>query len=145
GAPDAPLVAALHSGRRIGAHHFVVSGVRGMSEDLRRMILDLVAEYHASAFAERPFVPGQTPAPVAGRVFDAEELRLLVDASLDFWLTSGRYTERFEREFARWIGVRECILTNSGSSANLLAVSALTSPKLGDGRLLPGDEVITLA
>ncbi len=116
-----------------------------MSEDLRRMILDLVAEYHASAFAERPFVPGQTPAPVAGRVFDAEELRLLVDASLDFWLTSGRYTERFEREFARWIGVRECILTNSGSSANLLAVSALTSPKLGERRLAPGDEVITVA
>ena len=72
-------------------------------------------------------------------------MRLLLDASLDFWLTTGRYADQFEREFARWMGVRECVLANSGSSANLLAVSALTSPKLGERRLLPGDEVITLA
>jgi CDP-6-deoxy-D-xylo-4-hexulose-3-dehydrase len=112
---------------------------------LRRQILDLVGEYSAMAFPARPFVAGETSIPVSGKVFDASEVRLLVDSSLDFWLTTGRYAEQFEREFARWIGVRECVLTNSGSSANLLAVSALTSPKLGDRRLVPGDEVITLA
>jgi CDP-4-dehydro-6-deoxyglucose reductase, E1 len=113
--------------------------------DLRERILELVGEYHAEAFAPREFVPGVSTVPVAGRVFDSEELRSLVDASLDFWLTTGRFAEKFERDFARWIGVRECILVNSGSSANLVAVSALTSPKLGDRRLAPGDEVITVA
>ena len=72
-------------------------------------------------------------------------MRLLVDSSLDFWLTTGRFAEQFEKEFARWLGIRECVLVNSGSSANLVAVSALTSPKLGDRRLQPGDEVITVA
>src|ERR1035438_7131491 len=72
-------------------------------------------------------------------------MRLLVDSALDFWLTTGRFADRFEHEFARWIGIRECVLVNSGSSANLLAVSALTSPKLGERRLQPGDEVITVA
>jgi len=114
-------------------------------KDLRERILDLVAEYYGEAFAPREFVPGVTPVPVAGRVFDAEELQSLVDASLDFWLTAGRFAEIFEREFARWIGIRECVLVNSGSSANLVALSALTSPKLGDRRLVPGDEVITVA
>jgi CDP-6-deoxy-D-xylo-4-hexulose-3-dehydrase len=113
--------------------------------DLRERILELVGEYHAEAFAPREFVPGVSTVPVAGRVFDSEELRSLVDASLDFWLTTGRFAEKFERDFARWIGVRECILVNSGSSANLVALSALTSPKLGDRRLAPGDEVITVA
>src|SRR5215831_9151396 len=83
--------------------------------------------------------------PVSGKVFDGVEMSSLVDSCLDFWLTTGRFAENFERDFARWMGVRECILTNSGSSANLLAVSALTSPKLGDRRLAPGDEVITVA
>jgi CDP-4-dehydro-6-deoxyglucose reductase, E1 len=113
--------------------------------ELRRQILELTGEYCAEAFAARPFVAGETPVPVSGKVFDGSEMRLLVDASLDFWLTTGRFADQFEREFARWIGIRECVLTNSGSSANLLAVSALTSPKLGDRRLLPGDEVITVA
>ena len=72
-------------------------------------------------------------------------MRSLVDSALDFWLTTGRFADQFEREFARWCGVRECLLVNSGSSANLLALSALTSPKLGDRRLRPGDEVITVA
>ena len=112
---------------------------------LRGQILDLVAEYCQEAFRPRPFVPGETPVPVSGKVFDAEEMRLLVDSSLDFWLTTGRFADQFERSFARWMGVRECVLTNSGSSANLLAISALTSPKLGDRRLVPGDEVISLA
>src|SRR5579863_8021242 len=113
--------------------------------ELRRQILDLVGEYHAEAFAPRPFAAGQSGVPVSGKVFDAVELRSLVDASLDFWLTTGRYAARFEREFARWMDIRECLLVNSGSSADLLAVTALTSPKLGDRRLRPGDEVITVA
>jgi len=115
------------------------------ADRLRSRILDLIGEYCAAAFPQRPFVPGQSLVPVSGKVFDASEMRLLVDSALDFWLTTGRFAEQFEREFARWMGVRECILTNSGSSANLLAVSALTSPKLGDRRLSPGDEVISLA
>jgi CDP-4-dehydro-6-deoxyglucose reductase, E1 len=113
--------------------------------ELRTRILDLVGEYCAEAFPARDFIPGQSPVPVSGKVFDAAEMRLLVDSGLDFWLTTGRYAARFEREFARRMGVRECVLTNSGSSANLLAISALTSPKLGDRRLVPGDEVITVA
>ena len=112
---------------------------------LRRRILELVADYHAEAFPEVEFVPGETSVAVSGRVFDADELQHLVDASLDFWLTTGRFAERFEREFARWMGVRHAILVNSGSSANLLAVTALTAPELGRRALRPGDEVITAA
>jgi CDP-4-dehydro-6-deoxyglucose reductase, E1 len=113
--------------------------------ELRERILALVAEYHDDAFAPAAFAPGESLVPVSGKVFDDTELRYLVDASLDFWLTTGRFADQFERDFARVFGVRECVLVNSGSSANLLAVSALTSPKLGDRRLRPGDEVITLA
>ena len=105
----------------------------------------MVAAYYREAFPAGPFIPGETPVPVSGRVFDEEEIQLLVDSSLDFWLTTGRYAEQFEREFARFMGIREAILVNSGSSANLLAISALTSEKLGDRRLMPGYEVITLA
>src|SRR3954447_10272780 len=115
------------------------------ADSLRARILDLVREYHDAAFTAPDFAPGQSSVPCSGRVFDAEELIHLVDASLDFWLTTGRYADRFEREFARTFGVREAVLVNSGSSANLLALSCLTSPKLGDRRLKPGDEVITLA
>jgi CDP-6-deoxy-D-xylo-4-hexulose-3-dehydrase len=82
---------------------------------------------------------------MSGKVFDAEELEFLVDSALDFWLTTGRYADHFEREFARFIGVRSASLVNSGSSANLVALSALTSPRLGEHRLKPGDEVITVA
>jgi len=114
-------------------------------EELRRQILDLVGEYCAEAFPPRGFVAGESPVPISGKVFDAAEMRLLVDSSLDFWLTTGRFAAQFEKEFARWLGIRECVLVNSGSSANLVAVAALTSPKLGDRRLQPGDEVITLA
>jgi len=115
------------------------------AESLRQRILDLVAEYHAEAFAPRPFLPGGTAVPVSGRVFDDEDLRSLVDSSLDFWLTTGRFAAQFEKQFARWFGIRTATLVNSGSSADLLAVTALTSPKLGDRRLCPGDEVITVA
>lgn len=101
--------------------------------------------YHSQAFAAREFSPGASSVPCAGRVFDAEELALLTEASLDFWLTAGRFAARFETEFAEAFGVRHALLVNSGSSANLVALSCLTSPKLGDRRLLPGDEVITVA
>lgn len=115
------------------------------AETLRTQILALVADYYQAAFAPKPFIPGESPVPVAGRVFDASELQHLVEASLDFWLTTGRFAAQFEREFARFMGVRHAILVNSGSSANLLALSCLTSPKLGDRALRPGDEVITVA
>jgi len=113
--------------------------------ELRERILELVHEYHDAEFVPKSFVPGETPIPVSGRVFDADDLLHLVDASLDFWLTTGRYARRFELAFAKAVGVRHALLCNSGSSANLLAVSALTSKKLGERRLQPGDEVITVA
>jgi len=112
---------------------------------LRKRILDLVAEYHQVAHAQTPFVPGESVVPVSGRVFDSEDIQSLVDSSLEFWLTTGRFAEEFERRLAAYFGVRGATLVNSDSSANLLAVSALTSPKLGTRRLLPGDEVITVA
>ena len=113
--------------------------------DLRQRVFELVQEVYEQEHASREFVPGETHVPVSGRVYDADDLLNLVDASLDFWLTTGRYAKRFEREFARSLGVRHAMLCNSGSSANLLALTALTSPKLGERRLLPGDEVITVA
>lgn len=115
------------------------------ANELRSQIMALTAEYYAAAFAPTEFVPGVSPVPVSGRVFDASEVQHLVDASLDFWLTTGRFAAQFEREFARFMGVRHAILVNSGSSANLLALACLTSPKLGDRALQPGDEVITVA
>jgi CDP-6-deoxy-D-xylo-4-hexulose-3-dehydrase len=113
--------------------------------ELRARILDLVTEYHAAGFPARDFTPGESPVPVSGKVFDAHELRYLVDASLDFWLTTGRFAISFERAFAKVFGTRSASLVNSGSSANLVALSALTSPTLGDRQLRPGDEVITVA
>jgi CDP-6-deoxy-D-xylo-4-hexulose-3-dehydrase len=113
--------------------------------ELRERILALVAEYHAEAFAAPRFIPGDTPVPVAGRVFDSAEMQSLVDSALDFWLTTGRFAAQFEGEFARFIGVRSASLVNSGSSANLAAMAALTSSKLGKRALKPGDEVITVA
>jgi CDP-6-deoxy-D-xylo-4-hexulose-3-dehydrase len=115
------------------------------TDHLRQEILQLVAAYCDQAFSSTEFVPGETPVPVSGRVFDADDMACLVDASLDFWLTTGRYAGQFEKEFGRWLGVRHVSLCNSGSSANLLALSALTSAKLGERRLVPGDEVITVA
>jgi CDP-6-deoxy-D-xylo-4-hexulose-3-dehydrase len=112
--------------------------------ELREQILALTRAHHEAQVAP-PFIPGETPVPVAGRVHDADEVERLVDASLDMWLTAGRYAEEFERRFAALLGVRHALLCNSGSSANLLAVSALTSPRLGARRLQPGDEVLTVA
>lgn len=115
------------------------------ADDLRAQILDLVRRYHSAAFPDRPFEPGRSAVPCAGRVFDEEDMVRLVDSSLDMWLTAGRHADEFEREFARKMGVRHALLVNSGSSANLVALSCLTSPKLGERRLRPGDEIITVA
>jgi CDP-6-deoxy-D-xylo-4-hexulose-3-dehydrase len=113
--------------------------------ELRREILAKTREYYRAAYEQRGFDAEQDAVPVSGRVFDARELELLVDSALDFWLTTGRYAARFEREFARAFGIRECVLVNSGSSANLVALATLTSPTLGDRRIRPGDEIITAA
>ncbi len=104
-----------------------------------------MVRYHEVAFPPRPFLPGISPVPVSGKVFDASEMTHLVDASLDFWLTTGRFAAEFESRFAATMGVPRALLCNSGSSANLLALSALTSPALGDRALHPGDEVLTAA
>jgi CDP-4-dehydro-6-deoxyglucose reductase, E1 len=112
---------------------------------LRRQILDLCVEYLAEAFPTVEFKPGESPVPVSGKVIDGSDLSSVVDSALDCWFTTGRFAEEFERKLVRFVGVRCASLVNSGSSANLLAVSALTSPKLGDRRLKPGDEVITVA
>ena len=95
--------------------------------------------------ASKEFVAGQTEIPVTGKVFGKEELANAVAASLDFWLTSGPYSVEFESKLAKLMGMRHAFMVNSGSSANLVALSALTSPKLGDRRLQPGDEVLTVA
>ncbi len=112
---------------------------------LRDQIAGLVRQYHQQQFSNQAFEAGTDLVHYAGRVFDADELCALVDASLDFFLTANRYAERFEADFADYIGVSDAILVNSGSSANLVALTALTSPKLGDRRLKPGDEVVTVA
>ncbi len=112
---------------------------------VRQEILRLVEGHFHETWPEKPFRPGVDPVPVSGKVFDAEDVKHLVDASLDFWLTTGRYARDFEREFAKVFGLRSALLVNSGSSANLIALTTLTSPKLGDRRLKPGDEVITVA
>jgi len=113
--------------------------------ELRQQILALVRDYHRAQFAGRRFDAAKDLVHYAGRVFDDEELLNLVDASLDFYLTANRYAERFEAEFAEYLGLSDALLVNSGSSANLVALTALTSPKLGEKRLKPGDEVITVA
>lgn len=113
--------------------------------EARKEILDLVAKYyHQYKKNGKKFQPGDR-ITYAARVFDEKEMCSLVDSALDFWLTTGRYAEQFEQEFAKWLGVRYASLTNSGSSANLLAFSALTAPELGDRRIRRGDEVITVA
>jgi CDP-6-deoxy-D-xylo-4-hexulose-3-dehydrase len=111
---------------------------------LRDDIYNKVIEIYNLRGSEE-FIPGKTRINYAGRVYDENEMISLVDSALDFWLTAGRYAQKFEEEFAKFLGVRYCLLTNSGSSANLLAISALTSPKLGEKKLNPGDEVITTA
>ncbi|MCI7262929.1 MAG: DegT/DnrJ/EryC1/StrS family aminotransferase, partial [Clostridiaceae bacterium] len=114
-------------------------------EQARRHILELVAEYCDTYHNQKkPFVEGQR-IPYASRVYDSREMVNLVDSALEFWLTSGRYTEEFEKKLAEYLGVKYCSLVNSGSSANLVAFMTLTSPLLGERRVKRGDEVITVA
>ena len=111
----------------------------------REAFYSLAETFFREARPERTFRPGIDPVPVSGKVLDADDLKALLDAALDMWLTTGRFAHRFEREFARLVGSRSSLLVNSGSSANLAALSALTSPKLGERALRKGDEVITVA
>jgi len=113
-------------------------------KNLRQQILQKVREFYR-AQPEKKFIPGRTNISYAGRVYDEKEVVNLVDAGLDFWLTAGRFARKFEQKLAKFIGAKYCLLVNSGSSANLLAVSALTSPLLKERKLKPGDEVITTA
>ena len=112
---------------------------------LREDIQALVRRYYEAQFSARTFDPSTDVVRYAGRVFDERELGNLIDASLDFFLTANRYAEQFETDFADYLGLRHALLVNSGSSANLVALTSLTSPTLGDRRLLPGDEVVTVA
>ena len=112
---------------------------------LREEIFARVEEIYRLRFAGKNFEPGKTPVRYAGRYFDQQEMISLVDSALDFWLTAGRYAEEFEMRFASLFELSDAILVNSGSSANLVALSALTSSRLGERRLKPGDEVITAA
>ena len=115
------------------------------TQELRARILDLVEEYQRSREDHTPFVPGQSMVRYAGRVFGPPELRNAADAVLDFWLTAGRFSQDFEARLADYLGLSDVLMVNSGSSANLVAVTTLTSPKLGARQLRPGDEVITTA
>lgn len=112
---------------------------------LRALILDLTGKYARAFHAPKPFVPGQSPVPVSGKVYGEADMKSLVDSALDFWLTTGRFNEAFEAKLAARLGVQHALTTNSGSSANLLALSSLTSHYLRGDALKPGDEVITVA
>ncbi|ASG00969.1 lipopolysaccharide biosynthesis protein RfbH [Vibrio anguillarum] len=114
-------------------------------EQLRSQIAELVAQYAAIEYAPKMFIGGESVVPPSGKVLGAKELQLMVDASLDGWLTTGRFNDAFEKRLGEYLGVPFVLTTTSGSSANLLALTALTSPKLGDRQLKPGDEVITVA
>src|ERR1017187_4967290 len=115
------------------------------ADQLRRQILELTVQYCSEQSHPGDFIPGVSPVPVSGKVIDGADISAVVDSALDGWFTTGRFAETFERNLARFVGVRSASLVNSGSSANLVALSALTSPKLGDRQLRPGDEVITVA
>lgn len=112
---------------------------------IRQKIASLVEEYAELKYAPKPFEGGSSVIPPSGKVLDAAELKMMVEASLDGWLTTGRFNEMFEKKLAEYLGMKYVLTTNSGSSANLLAFSALTSPRLGDRAVKPGDEVIGVA
>lgn len=119
-----------------------------MTEDLdalRERILSSVRDFAAESLKQTDFIPGESVLPVSGKVLDPKDLASLVDASLDGWLTAGRFHKSFEKSLEKYVGVRNAVFVNSGSSANLIALSALTSPKLGKRALKPGDEVLTVA
>jgi CDP-6-deoxy-D-xylo-4-hexulose-3-dehydrase len=115
------------------------------ADALRQQILELTRQFQAEAFPHQKFVPGESAVPVSGKVTGGDDMAAVVDASLDGWYTTGRWAKEFERKLAAFVGVRAASFVNSGSSANLVALSALTSPKLGARQLKPGDEVITVA
>lgn len=115
------------------------------AEEIRQQIAGLVDEYAKHAFASKPFLRGLSAIPPSGKVLGAQELKNMVDASLDGWLTTGRFNEEFEKRLAAYLGVASVLTVNSGSSANLVAFSTLTSPRLGDRAIVPGDEVISVA
>lgn len=116
-----------------------------MLEQIQSKISVLVSQYAEEKYKTKDFIPGQTVIPPAGKVIGELELQYMVEASLDGWLTTGRFNDKFEKELAAYLGVKHLITINSGSSANLIAFSALTSPKLGDRAVKPGDEVISVA
>jgi len=116
-----------------------------LSNEREQIFKEVKNYYREIKNKEKSFIPGETYIPPSAKVLDEDDLINLIDASLDMWLTSGRYAKEFEKQFAEFLGIRYCSLVNSGSSANLIAISALTSYKLGDRRLKPGDEVITVA
>ena len=115
------------------------------TQQLRTQIADLVKQFAEITYAPKPFVAGETPVPVSGKVIGTKELQLMVEASLDGWLTTGRFNTEFEQRLATFLGVKHAITVNSGSSANLVAFSTLTSPRLGDRAIKAGDEVIGVA
>lgn len=112
---------------------------------IRDKIMELISHYTENSHSKKPFIPGKSIVPVSGKVFGKREIQMLVSSSLDFWLTSGRYNREFEKRLGEFLGIKFVITTNSGSSANLLALSSLTSEELGEKSLKPGDEVITVA
>ncbi|WP_028768645.1 lipopolysaccharide biosynthesis protein RfbH [Shewanella fidelis] len=114
-------------------------------EQLKQDILTLIQDYSQVKYQEQLFIAGETYVPVSGKKLDGDEMSLMVEACLDGWLTTGRFNDAFEKQAAEWIGVEHLLTTSSGSAANLLAFTALTSPKLGDRAIQPGDEVITVA
>jgi CDP-4-dehydro-6-deoxyglucose reductase, E1 len=120
---------------------------RNMSKlnEIKNKIHDLIKEYHDEAFQQKPFVKGTSTVPVSGKVFDHKELCMITDSALDAWFTTGKFNSEFERKLAKYINVKHVLTVNSGSSANLVAFSALTAEELGERAIRPGDEVITVA
>jgi CDP-6-deoxy-D-xylo-4-hexulose-3-dehydrase len=147
----------VSKGQRVSIAHVGFTGARASlaeaakafvsdeAETIRRQIHCLVERYHALAHAPKPFTPGQSRVPVSGRSYDASDMKSLVDAALEFWLTSGRFNDAFQAKLAKRIGTASVLTVNSGSSANLVAFSALTSHMMRERQLKPGDEVITAA
>lgn len=149
-----PFASTIHCNKRYLLHtSIIVKELAGIGPDLLKTVLKETIKAGTANYYQQiqkpaqnaPFVPGQTRINYAGRVFDEKEMTNLVDSSLDFWLTTGHYAQKFEKDLAEKLGVKFSSLVNSGSSANLLAIMSLTSPKLGERRLCPGDEVITVA
>src|SRR6478735_12730530 len=113
--------------------------------EIKNKIHALIEEYHKEVFKAKPFVEGETSVPVSGKVFDHKELQYITDAALDAWFTTGRFNTEFEKKLAKFMNIKSVLTVNSGSSANLVAFSALTAEELEDKAIKAGDEVITVA